>query len=174
MVSCNMRILERMGHLNPAPRIARGAVIAGAGRRRLGTRVRRGLSHASDFHPPVQRREILPCTLSLGECFAKKLGGIRSRKCHPNLPQIGGTEWDSFITCGSHKWITRYRNQEALSDPNGPLRRRFAHGVRTVDRWHVTYESFTDIRRRVPGESSRRFLGCFSGRLLSRVWRFSQ
>ena len=36
-----------------------------------------------------------------------------------------------------------------MSGLNGPLRGRFAHGVRTVDRRHVTYESFTDIRRRV-------------------------
>ena len=33
---------------------------------------------------------------------------------------------------------------------NGPLRRRFVHGARTVDRRHVAYGSFPDIRRRVP------------------------
>ena len=37
VVSYNTRILERMGYLSLTPRISRGVVITGAGRRRLGS-----------------------------------------------------------------------------------------------------------------------------------------
>ena len=62
------------------------------------------------------------------------------------------TEWDIFMTCGSHKWTTKLRKKQGtrgVFGVNDPLRQRFVRGAMIVDRWHADWGSFTDIRRRV-------------------------